>query len=189
MSRISMMEKYREFLQKRGINAVSIWSPHNQHWWMSKRQYEVRNYIIENAAVPDDVDVLLINKSCETSINIKSYIDYIVVHSSDPDIQTQAIGRYRNDLDDLYVYDPELWADIELPEEMLGVPLFKEDIVKLIKEQNMRDGTGRLVGKPTFISYLKDSGYDVESKKIKGGKRYQIITEKANCSQNNYNYL
>ena len=184
MSRISMMEKYRELLQNRGINAVSIWSPHNQHWWMSKQQHEVRNYIIENAAVPDDVDVLLINKSCETSINVKSHIDYIVVHSSDPDTQTQAIGRYRNDLDDLYVYDPELGEEIELPEKMLGVPLFKEDIVKFIKEQNIRDETGRLVGQPTFISYLKDSGYDVADKKVKGGKRYHIVTEKIAGTQN-----
>lgn len=176
--RIAMMEHYQEILQKRGINAVSIWSPHNQDHWMTKRQYETRNYIIENAAIPETVDVLLINKSCETSINIKSHVDYIVVHSGDPDVQTQTVGRYRNDLDDLYLYNVESWEDIELPEEMLGVQLFKEDIIQYVEQQNVRDEKGRLVSQPTFISYLKDSGYDVVSKKVKGGKRYHIVTEK-----------
>lgn len=184
MSRISMMEKYRQLLEKRGIRAVSIWSPNNPNWWMDKQQHEVRNYIIENAAVPENVDVLLINKSCETSISIKSNIDYMIVHSSQRDVQTQAIGRYRNDLETLYLYDPEEWDDIELPEKMLNVPLFKEDITKYIEEQNIRDEKGRIIKQPTFIEYLRYSGYTVNQKKVKGGKRYHIITEENNSTQN-----
>lgn len=184
ISRIEMMERYQELLEKRGISAISIWSPNNQDHWMTKQQYETRNYIIENAAIPENVDVLLINKSCETSININSHVDYIVVHSSDPDVQTQTVGRYRNDLEDLYLFNLESWEDIVLPPEMLNVPLFKEDIINFVTQQNVRDENGRLVSQPTLISYLKDSGYDVVAKKIKGGKRYHIVTEKVPCTQN-----
>ena len=188
MSRISTMLQCEEALRKRGLNAVSIWSPHNQSWWIGKERNDIRNYIIKNAAIPDDIDVLLINKSCETSINIKSHIDYMVVHSSEEDTITQAIGRYRNDLEDLYLYDNDMDDILELPTEMIDAPLFKEDVEKYIKDQNIKDLYGRIMKQPSFIEYLEWSGYTVTHKKVKGGKRYIVVTEKStdeNSTQNN----
>ena len=174
--RIAQMNKCVDILTERGIRAVAIWSPHNQAWWMDKEQYKVRQHIIEHAAIPDDVDVLLINKSCETSINIKSHIDYMVVHSNQEDTQTQAIGRYRNDLDLVYVYAPDIYDDIILPERMLNVPLYKEDINAYIKEQDLRDDNGHLMKQPAFLKHISLWDYSVQSKKKKGGKRYHVIT-------------
>ena len=182
--RIAQMTNCIEVLRKRGIRAVGIWSPNNQEWWMDKQQYAVRQHIIETASIPDDVDILLINKSCETSINIKSHIDYMVVHSSQADVQTQAIGRYRNDLDLVYLYDPDIWDDIILPEEMLNTPLYKEDIDTYIKEQDVRDEHGHIMKQPSFLKHITMWGYVVQSKKKKGGKRYHIINKETTGTQN-----
>ena len=182
--RIAQMTKCIEILQKRGIKAIGIWSPNNQDWWMDKQQYAVRQHIIETASIPDDVDILLINKSCETSINIKSHIDYMVVHSSQADVQTQAIGRYRNDLALVYLYDPDIWDDIILPEEMLNTPLYKENIDEYIKEQDIRDEHGHIMKQPHFLKHITMWGYEVQSKKKKGGKRYHIITKEETGTQN-----
>lgn len=182
--RITQMTKCIEILKKRGIEAVGIWSPHNEEWWMDKRQYTVRKHIIEQAAIPDDIDILLINKSCETSINIKSHIDYIVVHSSQEDVQTQAIGRYRNDLDLVYLYDPEIWDDIIIPDEMLNTPLYKEDVDAYIEELDIRDEHGHIMKQPTFLKHITMWDYEVTSKKKKGGKRYHIISKPGTGTQN-----
>lgn len=176
--RIKTMEKCAEALKKRGIKAVSIWSPQNQDWWMEKEQLAIRKHIIANETIPDDIDVLLINKSCETSININTHIDYMVIHSSDETTQTQALGRYRNDLEDLYVFNFEIDDKLIIPKEMIGVKLFREDITKFILEQNIRDDSGHLMKQPSFIEYAEWSGYSVERGKVKGGKRYMIILEK-----------
>lgn len=182
--RIAQIEKYIQLLRDRGIRAVGIWSPHNQDWWMDSQQKSVRQHIIETAKIPDDVDVLLINKSCETSINIKSHLDYIVVHSSQEDTQIQAIGRYRNDLDLVYLFDPEIWDDIILPEEMLDTPLYKEDINAYILEQDIRDEQGHLMKQPRFLKHITMWDYIVQSKKIKGGKRYHVISQSLPGTQN-----
>lgn len=182
--RIVQMTNCIEVLDKRGIRAVGIWSPNNQEWWMDKQQYAVRQHIIENATVPDDVDILLINKSCETSINIKSHIDYMVVHSNQEDTQTQAIGRYRNDLDLVYLFNPDIWDDIDLPSEMLNTPLYKEDIDSYITEHDIRDEHGHIMKQPSFLKHIAMWDYEVQSKKKKGGKRYHIITRIATGTQN-----
>ena len=174
--RIAQMIKCANILTKRGIRAVAIWSPHNQEWCMDKQQHAVRDHIIEHAAIPDDVDILLINKSCETSINIESHIDYVVVHSSQEDVQRQAIGRYRNDLDLVYLFDPEIRDDIFIPDEMMNIPLYKEDIDAYIKELDIRDEHGHIMKQPTFLKHITAWGYEVTAKKIKGGKRYHIIS-------------
>ncbi len=182
--RIAQMEKCIEVLRKRGLRVIGIWSPNNQDWWMDKEQYTVRKHIIETATIPDDFDILLINKSYETSINIRSHIDYIVVHSSQEDVQTQAIGRYRSDLDQAYLYDPYIWDEIVLPDEMLNIPLFKEDIDAYIKEYDIRDENGHIMKQPTFLAHIADWDYNVQAKKKKGGKRYHIITKLDSSTQN-----
>lgn len=177
--RIGQINKYVDILTKRGICAVGIWSTNNEDWWMDRQQMAVRQYIIENAAIPEDVDVLIINKSCETSINIKSHIDYMVIHSTQNEVRTQALGRYRNDLDTVYLYEPEIIETIPIPVEMLGIPLYKEDIDNFIASNNIRDDQGRLMKQPSFLKYISFFDYDVQSKKHKGGKRYHIITERS----------
>lgn len=67
--RISTIEKCLKILQDRGIKAQAIWSMYNSEYTMSDEQKKLRNTILSTEHIPDDIQVLLINKSCETSIN------------------------------------------------------------------------------------------------------------------------
>ena len=133
ISHITQMETCIEILKKRGINAVGLWSKNNEDVWMSDRQLKVREFLIKNSAIPDDVDVLLINKSYETSINIKTPVDYVVVHSADETVVTQARGRARNNIKTLYRYDPEEEDVFEPPEELLNKNSLKRIFRSLLK--------------------------------------------------------
>ena len=138
-----------------------------------------KNYIINNAAIPDDIDVLFINKSCETSINIKSHVDYMVIHTTELDTKLQAMGRYRGDLDLVYIYWPSENERIELPEEMQNIPLFKEELEVYIYENNIRNSKGELMKTPSFLQLLKDQGYHVTPGKIRRGTRYHTLSRSA----------
>ena len=126
--------------------------------------------------------MLFINKSCETSITIgdvddpTSHIDFMIIHSSDPDTQVQVRGRYRNDLDQLYLYDSSAEGEIMIPAHWLGKKLRKSDINELISELEIRDAKRSLVKTPTFLQMVKKSGYTVTSKVVQG-TRYRVISE------------
>ena len=179
VQRITMIKQYAELLERRGLRTAAIWSIYNTEHPMSEDQLSIRDYIINNAAIPDDVDVLFINKSCETSINIKSHIDYMVIHTTELDTKFQAMGRYRGDLDLVYIYWPSENERIELPEEMQNVPLFKEDLEVYIYENNIRNAKGELMKTPSFLQLLKDQGYHVTPGKIRRGKRYHTLSRSA----------
>jgi len=175
IQRIEMMLQYMEILKSRGLRTEGIWSLNNTDYPMDKVQKAVREHIIKHQAIPEDIDVLFINKSCETSINIKSRVDYMVVHCSDHDVVTQAMGRYRGNLKTLYRYDSTMKDEFVIPEELLEKPLYKEDLDAYITKNNIRDNHGRIMGHSTFLEYILTCGYEVEKKKHKGGKRYTVL--------------
>lgn len=79
-------------LNGRGIRAVGIWSLNNEQHPMGIESQRVRDSIIQNGIIPEDVQVLVINAASETGININSPVDYFVVNDSNPDTQIQAVG-------------------------------------------------------------------------------------------------
>ena len=176
ISRIVQIEKLSAVLNSRGIKTVGIWSENNTKHPMNEEQIAVSNSIVKHECVPDNVQVLLINASSETSINIQSHTDYVVVHSSDRDTQVQARGRYRDNLDILYLYDSEAQS-VELPDYMLNTPLFKEDVGEFIKANNLRNKKRELISVTKFYSSVMNNGYSLAKTKLKGGKRYTVITE------------
>lgn len=176
LPRISMIKQYSDLLERRGLRTAAIWSIYNTDHPMSEEQLIIRDYVINNAAIPDDVDVLFINKSCETSISIKSHIDYMVIHTSVYDTKIQAMGRYRDNLDLVYIYWPSENDRIELPDKMLDVALYKDDLEFYIHENNIRTAKGELMKTPTFLQLLAKQNYQVTPGKIRCGKRYNIIS-------------
>ena len=175
--RISQMIEYIEELNKRGINAVGIWSSNNEKYPMNENQKRVLNSIIRMAKIPDDVQILFINKASETSINIESHVDYIIVHSSEQDVITQARGRFRGDLKILYHYDKDEEDIIVLKDKWLNKKLYTEDKNELVLELNIKKD-GKLIKWTTIKTMLDHSGYIVQEKKVKGGKRYVIISNR-----------
>ena len=53
----------------------------NKDYPLSEEQLKLRDIIIKEQKFPDGLDVLLINKSMETSINIKTHVENVVVYS------------------------------------------------------------------------------------------------------------
>ncbi len=97
------------------------------------------------------------------------------IHCGDEDVVTQARGRYRGNLDYLYVYRQDL-SSIVIPDDYLDIPLFAEDKKCLSHELNILNADGRLCMWPTIKAMLPGSGYQV-SELRKKGKRVSVISK------------
>jgi hypothetical protein len=197
------MRKYAERIKKKhsNLNVQMIWSLNNKKDEMTSDQYEIWESVLNDEIVPSDIDILFINASCETCVNIRSEIkgdntnykiDYMVINSDDEEVAVQVRGRYRDDLDVCY-YDAnmkkgKLTADYEyekyvyVPTHFLNKPLFKDDKEQLCKLINYRRN-GTLMMFPTIKKMLLETGdYEIvggdkNHRKQKGGKdrEYYII--------------
>ncbi len=172
-SQVRDIIKYQAQLEDRGIKAAGIWSINNKDRPMSDEQKQIRDYIIKYQKIPSYVDVLLINKASETSINIYGHIDFMIVHDSDEDTQIQTRGRYRNDLEQLYLYDKDSKDEIVLDEKWLGKPLYKTDKDALCEEIGLKENR-RLLKWTSVKQILINNGYEVIEKRTKK-ERFTLI--------------
>ena len=154
VAHVRKMQKLSETLNRKGIKAIAFWSIRNKDYPMTEEQLKARNCIINKEEMPKDYDVVIINASSETSINIKSKIDYIVINSAEEEVRVQVRGRYRNDLEELYLYDKNT---LEIPVEFMYRALFKEDKKALCKALAIRDDNSRVVGWTTIKKMLEQS--------------------------------
>jgi len=144
---------------------------------MSSEQLAIRQFIVDNERLPDCVDVLFINDSYETCINIYGKIDAIFVHITRKESIVQVRGRYRSDLDCLYLYSNDI-ETVCVPTEYLNVHLYREDKIRLTEELHLRDKAGRLRGWTTAKKAIEASGYTVNEIR-RSNQRVHIIQENA----------
>lgn len=175
VSRISQMIDFFQKAQQQGFSPIAIWSVNNTDHPMTEEQLSARESILRDYTIPPQYNLLIINSSSETSIKIKSHVDYVVVHSTNSDTQIQVRGRVNNDLDTLFL--PGKSAPImNIPEKYLGVKLFTTEKKELIKELNIRNQNNRLCGWTTIKRYLVDNDYIIAEERDKN-RRYNIITQ------------
>ncbi|WP_425756633.1 DEAD/DEAH box helicase family protein [Ihubacter sp. rT4E-8] len=172
VARITQMKRLVEMIKAKGLHCVAVWSINNKDNPMTEEQLAARDYIINQEQLPPDYDVVIINASSETSINIRGKIDYIVIHTTEEEVRTQVRGRYRDDLEELYLYDKE---SLEVPEEFLNVPLFKEDKDALCEILRRTDEFKRLVKWTKTKEKLLEEGYEITEKRY-NNRRYAIIS-------------
>jgi hypothetical protein len=168
------MERIEKALKQQGIKAISIWSIRNKKT-MNTEQLKARKYVIENQSIPNDYDVLIINKSLETSVTIGGDIDFIIVHSRDADVQKQVRGRFRGDLRTLYVYSNSVDGELHILPKIIGKRLFKADTKALCEQLQIRDKQGRVVGWTTIKTMLENEGYSISGGRYRN-KQFYIIT-------------
>ncbi len=162
-------------LKAKGISRCSaIWSTQSKDHEMTDEQYNIRHYIIEKEELPPDIDVLLINASSETGINIRGQIDYMFVHTRAEDTRIQVRGRYRDNLKKLYVLDYD--TEITIPDEYLDRPFFEEEKKELALKLNVKNEKGEVVGWTTIERRLPENHYRVVRDKD-NGRWYRVITE------------
>ena len=104
------------------LKSIALWSMNNKKYPMSEEQKSVRESILTTGIIPDDIDVLIINGSYETGINIKDKnIELVIVNSTDVDTQIQARSRVRKDIKALLLKSNNMIDDIKVvvPEKYL----------------------------------------------------------------------
>lgn len=169
---ITQMKEVVRQANDRGLSAVAIWSIHNTTHSMSDEQMEARRHILTKWEMPQNYDVVVINKSCETSITINGQMDYIIIHSQDADRRQQVRGRYRGDIKKMYILDYD--AEIVVPDEFMGRKLFKEDKDRLCALLNQKRDKAKVMW-PTVSERLINEGYSITNGR-QDNKRYSIIT-------------
>lgn len=172
-SRIHQMIEFEQEAKQMGFSPVSIWSINNKDHPMNDEQLETRRSILETWTIPSQYDLLIINSSSETSLKIKSKVDYVIVHSSNPDTQVQVRGRINSDLMTLYL-PVERVSEIVVPSEYLGKRLFQGDKQALAEALNLRNTNNRPYRWPTVKNLLIESDYSVIEAR-QGNLRYVVI--------------
>ena len=174
MSRITQMKKLEELARNLGFHPISIWSIRNKDHAMNEQQLAVRKSILEDFIFSSEYNLLFINASSETSLKIKSPVDYVIVHDNDYDTQVQVRGRVNSDLSKLYL--PLIGTtDLTVPEEYLNKPLFTEEKAELCAILNRTNPYNRRFGWTTIKSMLIDCDYTI-SEGRKNNRRYAIIS-------------
>lgn len=180
VSRINLMQKYAAMLEDEQRKIVCLWSV-NSAQRMTDDQHRVRDALLANEHIPDDVDVLFLNAAYETSINIKNEdFKTVVIHCSNKDTQTQVRGRLRHDIDTMYVYDKyhENIADY-FPEEYLGAWLPVYVIKEIAEEMDLKSAKGRQLKWPSVKKLLVSNGFSVEPRRFASGTRWKITRDAA----------
>lgn len=172
---ITKMKEFWEEATKLGFSAIAIWSVNNQDHPMTEEQHRAREYILAHSKLPPEYDLFIINASSETSINIFSKVDYIIIHTQEEEAQTQVRGRYRGDLDRLYLLDSTTISQV--PDSFLERKLFKEDKQSLCEALQIRNKKSKYFYKWNTVKLkLEEAGYFITEDR-ENNKRFAIITQ------------
>ncbi|MBR6185350.1 MAG: DEAD/DEAH box helicase family protein [Clostridia bacterium] len=188
---IQDMKRYMDFANKNGIRANGFWSV-NANTRMNQDQLDLRHTILENEAIPANVDLLVINAASQTCIKIqgeKRKVDYMIVHYSNEEVKTQVRGRYHGDLPIFYYHDVKAanhyrTRQTTLPECFLNTRLYSDTWKELCEIVSLTRPHGGSYSMPTVAKYLQENGYDVMKKKDskRNGQYYYVITTReTNC--------
>lgn len=137
MEHVKPMKQIEAFAKELGFSPVSFWSTANTDHIMTEEQMEARRSIIEDSAIPSQYNLLIINKSSETSIKIESHVDYMIINNSSWDTQVQVKGRVSNDLETLYLPAEDNMV-IVVPERFLNKLLNTAQKEELCEALNIR---------------------------------------------------
>ncbi len=173
--RVTDMQKTEEAVKGYGLKPISIWSTANKDHIMTPEQLAARESILNDYTIPEAYNLLIINASSETSIKIKSRVDYAVINSKNNDTQVQVRGRINSDLKRLYL--PTTMDNLpEIPDEFLGVRLFTEDKDRLCEFLNLRNKDGTLYKWPSVKTTLIENDYGVAESR-QDNRRYAVLTK------------
>ena len=182
--RIESMKKLISFAREQGIRADGFWSIREETQAkhpMSEEQFALRKAVLEQETIPENIDLLVINASSETCIKIqgeKRKVDYMIIHHTNEETQTQVRGRYCGDLPKLYLHSTTLNPmEIVVPASYLGRKLFDEDKKALCRTLNLTNPKGGYYKWRKVSSLLEEGNYSLEMGR-ENYKRYAIIRSK-----------
>lgn len=175
MTRIHQMIDFEKKAREAGFSPVCIWSIGNKEHPMSEEQLAVRDSVLKDFTIPPQYNLLIINASSETSLKIKSPVDYVIVHSSNPDTQVQVRGRVNSDLKILYLPAVETPV-VEVPSGYLNTQLFQRHKDALAAALNLRNKNNRPYKWRTVRKFIADNGYIIYEGRY-GNLRFSTILQ------------
>lgn len=157
-----------------GRKPLCIWSPNSNGHPLSLEQQKARAYILEHEEVPPEYDLLIFNAAYETSINLRGHFDFMIIHHSSSDTIIQARGRYRNDLDTLYLLDKECGM-VHVPSAYLNRKLYTQDKKALQAALDIKNDKGNSYPWKHVLPLMESSGYVVHTGR--DSSTYMIIQD------------
>lgn len=191
---IEDMEKYINYAANNGVRANGFWSVRDEAQRKhphTNEQRALRNTVLQQETIPDDIDLLVINAASQTCIKIKQekrIVDYMIVHDKNKDVQTQSRGRYDGDLAEFYYHDEFAAIYYEcppVPERFLNVRLYDDGQRELCNALALkRPNAAGIYSIPTVVKVLRANEYAVDHKKDskKNGAWYYYIHPKGTNS-------
>ena len=151
-----------------GLKPICIWSEHNEIGW-NDEQKDFMKYLFDTGKFKDPYNILIFNKAMETGINIKDDdVDLCIVNSINLTEQIQARGRFRKDINLVVVKTKETALPeivVTLDDKYLNKWISLEEFMDIMNSLNIKDSKGRLIGKRTFVKILKNSKYQIKTKR------------------------
>lgn len=130
----------------------------------------VRPTLIKKASIPEDVEVLFATDTLQEGLSIVSHLDYIVIEGYTEVEIRQKLGRYRNNLKDLYIIFSPAQVTTELEMEM-------QNFLRCYQLQEQ----GRQNELAEQYAYERANRWEIQhiNKIIKDGQAYYIVNDAA----------
>lgn len=183
------MKTIEKMCEDRKLKCISLWSVSNTDNPMSFEQLKVRELLLREGKLQDDVDVLIINRSMETGVNIiDERIQLFICNTLNYTQQIQSRARLRFDVDFVILKTDDVNKKpvITIDEKLLNIEFTKKEVEEnLIIPFNFREqDKSRFVTVNKLIGILENSGYKVEKRRriVEGNKimKYKIIKKDIN---------
>lgn len=180
--KIEEMEFIKDMCLSRNLNPICIWSTSNNEKPMNQEQLRVRKQLLLEGTLADGYNVLIINRSTETGVNIyDKKMELCIVNTTNKTQIVQARGRIRHNVDLLVVRtndEKKVGFVLEIDKKLLGVPMLKQDIEeKIIHTYGLKDNRGRFYTISKLGNILEEKGYTIEKKrKTIEGKKFTLYT-------------
>lgn len=182
--------RQKDYLQSLGKKVDLLVSDTAKNYRMSARELALKQSIA-TYGTGDFGDILIFNGALERGISIiDKRFTHVFVHNSNPDVQTQVIGRFRLDGIQPHVLRSKQQREgaimqnqgikteieqIQLPNEYLNTPLTTKDKARLVEHLswiNAKDGTA---AKWTLVKRKLEEYYAVEDTRVViDGKRTRV---------------
>ena len=126
----------------------------------------IKDFIIEEEKLPDDIDILFMNASAREGMNLKDEnIKYIVVVASDTLTIQQVIGRQRGDLKEItifagYRYQTMIRNELEKYKKFIE-ELPEDEVLQIQYLTEYRNQKQKMKNEPKFVYKTKDGFYKI----------------------------
>lgn len=184
--KIDSMISLSDTLEKAGyLKPICLWSTSNLEKPMNKEQLRVATHLLEYGELLEPYNVLIINRSMETGVNIiDKKMVYCITNTTNKTERIQARGRLRHDIflwarRDIKRQQNVIDEAMEINPMYLDRPLTKADKDALCEELNILNCNNKLVKWKGLKPILENKGYIITegSKRINGKvTKYSLIT-------------